>query len=922
MADWNDVERALDELLSADEGQRSAILKRIYREDESFGKEVSTLLESISDSHGWLLTPDEYISMVADEFEQLEMNPSEDLIGKRIGAYRVEKLIGEGGMGAVYLAERADGEFQQKVALKVMLEGMHSPNNLERFRQERTILASLNHPNIARLYHGGITSQNRPYLIMEYVEGLPIDQYCDRNRLSAMQRQELFETVLKAVQYAHENLVIHRDLKPDNILVTHDGTVKILDFGIAKMIDLQSGKSLELTKTLTVTPRYSAPEQIAEKRVTTATDIYSLGVLFYKLICGFFPLTFEGKSFYEVQQTILFEEPERPLKKIDSSDSERVREICAERSTDLANLKKILAGDLSAIALKAIEKKPDDRYRTAESLIEDLERYRNGLPVTAKNHTAGYRAARFINRNLRSIAGAAAIMALFIVMSVLYVSQINKEKQVAEDEAEKALQIKNLMIDIFSANDPRGESFAGIDLTVREAMAEGIERVDHELSDSPDVYIELMSAIGNTLKNIEDYEGARRAFEHALQKSKESVGEWSREHSIQLSHLGDLMIFRDSLDLARDYMSRSLEIEKRLTDHSEYNLANRYSRYGYVHARSSNYNRAFELYNTADSLYTVGGYGETEARFNNLSNLADVKIYLNDYEGAEKDLRQAIQFYEEAYDDLHVNIVTNISKLGNLYYRMSQNRLAEEYLLRALEKRKLFYGEESRPVAHQHSLLAINYQVLDELEKARYHSEREVEIYKKLTGKRSLTISTAYNNLAVIQKSMGEYEAAEMNMRMVVEIMEEHFNPTNPRLAIAYYNLADLYYEYGNLERALELFKQVVEIDKLNYGDTHPEIAVDLNRLASVQRDMGDFEISMENFLEAKEIFLSQYPDNHFRFGQFYLEFGTLHAMMGEKDNALDYFKRAEGIFLHNFDEDHSSVIKSREKIESLAIQM
>jgi eukaryotic-like serine/threonine-protein kinase len=919
VADWNNVERALDELLSADEEQRSSILKRIYSEDENLGNEVRGILESISDSQGWLSNPDEYLSMVADEFEQLEVNPSEDLIGKRIGAYKIEKLIGEGGMGAVYLAERADGEFRQKVALKVMLDGMHSESNLERFRQERTILAALNHPNIARLYHGGITGQNRPYLIMEYVEGLPLDRYCDQNALSVDERLKLFETVLRAVQYAHENLVIHRDLKPDNILVTNDGTVKILDFGIAKMIDLQAESSIDITKTLTVTPRYSAPEQIAEKKITTSADIYSLGVLFYRLICGNFPFSFEDKTFFEVQQTILFELPESPLKKFENSESAQKVRICEERSVGQTQIRNLLSSDLSAIALKAIEKKPRDRYRTADSFLEDIERYRQNLPVSAKNNTLGYRTSRFFNRNRRLIGGTAAILAAFLALSVLYVFQINKEKNLAEDEAEKALQIKNLMIDIFSANDPRTERFAGIDLTVRDAMSEGIERVNEELRDRPDIYIEMMSAMGVTLKNIEDYEGAWLAFNYAKEMARDGFGDSSREYALQLSYMGNLMIRSDSLEMARNFLSQALELEIASEKGSDFELAHRYSRYAYAHARSSNYSRAFELYSTADSLYIGSGYGETIPRYNNLSNLADVKMYLNDYEGAEDDFKRALEFYEERYDGLHSSIVTTIGKLGNLYYRTSQNRLAEEYLLRALEMRKQFYGEESRYVASQHSLLSINYRVLDELEKARFHSEREVEIYKKLTGDRSLTISTAYNNLALVQKDMGELGAAEKSMRMAVEIMEEHFNPTNPRLAIAYYNLADLYYLHGNLERALELFEQVVEIDKLNYGDTHPEIAVDLNRLASVQRDMGDFEIAMANYLEAEEIFRTEYPENHFRIGQFYIELGTLHQMMGDLDRALNHYKRAEEVFLHNFDEDHSSVVESREKIESLS---
>lgn len=920
MSDWKKIELILDKILEVPVNERLSIVKRECGSDRELREKVEKLLSSISESESWLRDKDELFEEIASEFKQLSQRDESIKPGRQIGAYTIKELLGEGGMGAVYLAVRSDGAFEQKVAIKVIREGMYSQRNIERFETERNILAKLNHSGIARLYHGGMTLGHNPYFVMEYVNGLPIDQYCDINKLSVEERILLFEKVLKVIQYAHENLVIHRDLKPDNILVTDDGEIKILDYGIAKMLVKDENDTLDLTKTLTATPRYSAPEQISERKVTTASDVYSLGVILYKLIVGDYPIDFDNKSFFEVQQAILFEEPVTPYSRFVEYGSEKKKELALTRSTSAAQLKKLLRSDLGSVVLKALEKKVENRYRTAESFHKDLSDYREGLPVTAQTQSIKYKAYKFANRNRSRILALSAVLVGFIALSLFYVTHLNKEKSAAQSEAEKATQIKELMIDIFSSNDPRSVSFAGIDLTVSRALTAGIDKVERELFDQPETYIELMSTIGRTLENIEDLENAHIAYTKALEKSVFLFGEQSTEYSARLSILASLLSKTDSLSRAKELMEKSIEIEEHLPEKSFFTLAHRYGRYGLILGRLTLFEEARLNLEKADSLYQLSNFPESEARYNSLSNLADVYIQLRNNVEAEKSLLKVRDYYENYYDSIHVNIATNLGKLGNLYYRMSENRKAEKYLLEALEMRKSVYGDNSSYTAHTHALLSLNYRVLDEMENALFHTQRDLEITKTISGEESLNFSNGLNNLAIIQKSLGDYENAEISIRQSIDIKEQFLNPLSPSLGVSYYNLADILHITGELNEARDLFQKVLEIDKEVYGETHAEIAIDLTMLGVVERDLGELDSAYETFIEAEKIFNDKYPQTHHRVGRFHLELGKLYQLNNQPFEALSHFESALEIFLENFDESHTSVIDTRELIAKVTI--
>ena len=412
---YNEVMRIIDAVIDCDLAQREAILAEACAADESLRREVEMLLASHQPAAEF---------MEESPFDTLP-RADEALIGKRIGPYCITSEIGRGGMGAVFLAERDDQQFKKRVAVKLIKRGMDTEFVVQRFRNERQILANLDHPNIARLLDGGATEADLPYFIMEYVEGEPIIKYANANQLSTTERLKLFRAVCSAVQYAHQNLVIHRDLKPSNILVTKDGEPKLLDFGIAKLLQADGEAETELTATAVrvMTPEYASPEQVKGERITTSSDVYSLGVLLYELLTGCRPYRVKSRQAEEIGRAICEQEPTKPSQAISvrsavASESEPPAVAGGPKSQSAVGNPKLLRGDLDNIILKALRKEPQRRYASVEQFSEDIRRHLEGLPVSARQDTLAYRTSKFIQRNKLGVA-AAGIVFLTLVGGII-----------------------------------------------------------------------------------------------------------------------------------------------------------------------------------------------------------------------------------------------------------------------------------------------------------------------------------------------------------------------------------------------------------------------------------------------------------------------------------------------------------------------
>ncbi len=504
---WKRVRELFDAMVDLPEAERIDALENACAGDQKLFSDVASLLaEADADDK-------EFDDIVRAAASDVSRTRASDELQQRIGNYRLIELLGTGGMGNVYLAERADDQFEQRVAVKVLHPGHHDDQLLLRFRTERQLLANLEHPNIARLLDGGETDSGIPYLVMEYIDGEPVDAYCDANRLTVTGRLRLFQKICSAVEYAHRNLVVHRDIKPSNILVTADGDPKLLDFGIAKLLDEAQAGAAPLTRqgASIMTPEFASPEQVRAEPVSTATDVYSLGVLLYRMLCGRMPYTQQG-LYTDLARAIVEEQPSRPstaLTSHDGSDDRSAERISAARDVSVSALQGRLRGDLDNIVLMALRKEPENRYASARDFAADIECFLSHRPVSAAPASLGYRAAKFLRRHRAAVAVA------ILVAGVLSVSvvQIVLERNRAELAALQSEQAVSFLGELFASASPTRAQ--GKEITAHDLLEQGVADID-SLNDQPAVQARLLEIMGTSYFFIGDQETSATVLERAL----------------------------------------------------------------------------------------------------------------------------------------------------------------------------------------------------------------------------------------------------------------------------------------------------------------------------------------------------------------------------------------------------------------------
>jgi serine/threonine-protein kinase len=452
---------------------------------------VEELLESEGKADGFMAAPavEHAAPLIAEMIEPATEEAS--VVPLTVGRYLLLGKLGEGGMASVHLARRSDGQFEQQVAVKLLKQGVYGEEGRRRFLQERQILARLQHPGIARLLDGGVTDDGTPFFVMERVEGLPVTAYCDENRLSVESRLRVFLEICEAAQYAYRNLVVHRDLKPSNILVDTTGRVKLLDFGIAKLLAEGAEEQAAATRTTlrVMTPEYAAPEQVRGDPVTTATDVYSLGVLLYELLAGERPYRLARRAPGELERAILDQDPSRPSDRATAHGSR----------PEAGRLGRRLRGDLDRIALMALQKEPERRYPSAEALANDIHRHLAGLPVAARGDAFAYRARKFLRRHTVGVVAAALV--LLSLLGGLFAATWQARR--AQREASKAAAVKDFLGSLFSASDP--SEARGRERTARDLLDEGARRIETDLQDQPEVQSEVTRLIANVYHQLGEY---------------------------------------------------------------------------------------------------------------------------------------------------------------------------------------------------------------------------------------------------------------------------------------------------------------------------------------------------------------------------------------------------------------------------------
>lgn len=570
---WDEIDPLLERLLDLPASDREAFLDEACAGDDVLAAALRRLVGFAESQSSTLARPG------SDLVRQALSDPSrrpidiaasaQARLGRSVGPYRLERVLGLGGMGVVYLAVRDDGLFDRQVAIKILHLDLDTPGVVERFRLERQILAGLNHPSIAQMIDGGVTDEGRPYLVMEYVDGTPIGRYANERRMSISDRIWLILAVTEAVEYAHRHMVVHRDLKPSNILVTDDGRVKLLDFGVAKLLEPSKtaedghGEPTTRFETRFVTPEYAAPEQIRFEPVTTATDVHAVGILLYELLTGQRPFGRSTSTPFELQQAVLDEVPPPVSSALIAHPitPESQEDAALLRDTTPRGLQRSLSGDLDAILSKALRKQPDERYRSVEEFRADLRRHLTGHPVQAREGLRLYRARKFVRRHWFPVsAGLTTVLVLagFVVGLARANARTVVERDRAETEAANAQAVVGFLSDVFRGRDP---SQAPSDtITARGLLEWGAERLETEFADRPALQADLYTVLASSYSNLGLLDEGVTLLERAEATATAIHGEDSEEVADILRSLGRLHRTGREFAVALPYLERAVEI--------------------------------------------------------------------------------------------------------------------------------------------------------------------------------------------------------------------------------------------------------------------------------------------------------------------------------------------------------------------------
>lgn len=803
---------------------------------------------------------------------------------EQIGVYRVAGEIGRGGMGTVYLGERNDGQFEQTVAIKVVSDSV-SDRMLERFRGERRILAQLNHPGIAHLLDGGSLPDGRPYFVMEYVRGRQIVDHADRERMDVRARLELFREVCAAVAHAHRNLVIHRDLKPGNVMVQEndDGrpAIKLLDFGIARVIEGDPGddgdtprqdlggapaaaipaRAMAARATTefgerVLTPRYAAPEQLRGEKATTSSDVYALGLLLHELLTGTHPFGAGVATTGEMQRAILEDTPALPSRTASRVDTS----TAAARASTPRKLARQLRGDLDSIVLKAIQREPEHRYASVGQLADDIRRRLDGEAVTARAGGAAYHAGVFMRRHRFGVAAAVAVVAAGVLLGSLHLDRITRERNLARTEAAKARQVSDLLVSMLESADP--EQARGKDITVREVLDQASERIGEELVDQPDVLARMQAIIGTVYARLGEYDKAGTALSQALDLQRSRNGPGHPELLESMQAMATLAMMRGENGEAETLLREVLAQRLARTDPDPMLVASTRNDLGAALARQSKYDEAESLARAA--LAAAGDAVDDPTMLASArGNLAILLVRKGELEEAESLYRQALAQRRELQGPAHPDIANLLNNLGVLLSKQGRLPEAEPLLRESLEmKRKLF-------------------------------------------GDRHPDVAVGMDQLGSTLVKQGRYDEAEPLYLDALAMRRALLEPDHPHIAVNLNQLANLYREKHEFARAEPLYREAIAICSESQGPDHDwtiTMTGNLGRMYLLADQGRDAEETFRKVLRSR---LATLPADHWKIALARGMLGAALALQGRSDEAEPLLEAAHARLRDTLGETH-----------------
>jgi serine/threonine protein kinase/Tfp pilus assembly protein PilF len=807
MNNYRRTQELFHAVLEIEPEQRAAYLDAACNGDGSLRVEVESMVACFGPAIGFIEAP--AFELAADLLAHEERASIE---GQRIGSYRVVREIGRGGMGTVFLAARDDDQYDQQVALKLIKRGMDTDFIVQRFRNERQILARLDHPNIARLLDGGVTDEGLPFFVMEYIDGKPVTEYCELKELSIPDRLKLFLGVCAAVSYAHQNLVIHRDLKPGNILITSDGAPKLLDFGIAKLLNPElSAQTIEHTATVLrlMTPDYASPEQIKGDAITTASDVYSLGVLLYELLTGNKPYRLKNRSPEAFEQLICQQEPDKPSESVSGSEPPAIAGGPISSGGLLSRWfgppatagGSALRGDLDNIVLMAMRKEPERRYSSVEQFAEDIRRHLEGLPVIARKDTFSYRASKFIRRNKLGVAAAAAIFLTLIAgiaatgwqakVAARQAKVAAEQRDTARIETAKAERINKFMQDMLASANANwyasGHGGKGGDTRVIDVLNQAAQRLETELNDQPEVKAELYRTIGTTYLGIGRQDLAVPQFRASLKIYRELYGERHLKVAEALYFLASSLVGVEGRDVAEPLFREAVELQRELPGGDNNYLPHMVLEYGNLMVAKGDSVKAESLILEAIDLFRKH-YGDSHLTVGAAyASLATFYEHQGDLQKSEASYRKAVEIYDRSPDSSAVFKMDAFINLSGLLIEEKRyddaERLADQAmaLYRAIPDR--FESSLSRLLVQSSS---IAFRKQDHVKALKEAGEAVVVARRARTGIGLQTeLAISLENLGFILTNTGKPAQAEPRLRESLAIWKGTTAKGDPAIANA-----------------------------------------------------------------------------------------------------------------------------------------
>ncbi len=799
--------------------ERKKLLEEIRDTDPGIHDSLVSLLKADAKSNAI------FGQSPVDIIEEWGRDP--DLIGHKIGAFELKEIIGQGAMGSVFRAERADGQFDQVVAIKLLKSQMLNSRHREFFDRERQILAKLNHSGVARLYDGGFTDSGRPFFTMEWVEGESLTDYCNSKNLDLTARLNLFLKVCSAVQFAHQSLVAHLDLKPQNILIDMSGNPKLLDFGVSKLVE-----DTELKEGSFTLP-YASPEQIDKKEPNTTSDVYSLGVILHELLSKRHPFQQFFKDRGKLKEAVL------------SGTTSRL-DLSWEKG------KIPFPQDLELIAQKAMATEIANRYSSVDELIREIQDYLSDLPVSVHSRDWGYVGQKYYRRNSKVLASIGAAALVLISMGIYYTLEITEQRNIAQEEAEKAQKITKLMTDVFMAADP---NVGGADtITAVNLLNSGVEEIKGNLKDNPKLYTDMLARMIPIFYNLGSYEKGKSLAEEAYRINLEQVADPNILNK-SLAQVGQAYYYFGDIDTAIHISQKSVENLLKEDNIKPLTLGFALSEYANAVYESDNYMLADSLYKEAYKIYLEHSEKPNQDLAFTTHMLGATARGLGDFEFAEAKLLESLEMKEELFDPPHLEIAYTYNYLGSVYMDMKDYAKSKNYIEMSLDQRQAILGKYHVETMASMSNLGRVYNRMEKYEDAIPLYKACLEVVDSLMGKEHYYYAGIIGNLGNSETLAGEYDSARIHITEA-QLLYRRLLPEKHRLhANPYIALAKLSEKESNPSEAKGLYQKGLTIREETLPEGHFQIAQCQQALGKCLMTLGDYSTAIEYFELAHQSF-------------------------------------------------------------------